>query len=131
MQRVRLQDLAVVHQAADLLGGRREGLRADYLVERLARREMVAHRADSAEPLHHDRHFPVGPSLDELLEGAKFDDVQPRLGDVTVRVEQQCHLAMALDARERFDHYAAQGTGRDGGFQCGFVHVVQSYRIRE
>jgi hypothetical protein len=40
---------------------------------------VVRHRADAAQPLHHHRHFPVRPALDELLEAAEFDDVQAHL----------------------------------------------------
>ena len=75
---------------------------------------MVADRADAAQPLHHHRHLPVGPALDEFLEAAEFDDVQPRLMDVVVLVQQQRDLAVALDARHRLDDDAAQvfGCGR-------------------
>jgi hypothetical protein len=41
VQRVRLQDLAVVHQPADLLGGRRQRGRADHRVHRLGGGEVV------------------------------------------------------------------------------------------
>ena len=103
--------------------------RADDLVERLAGREVVADRADAAEALHHDRHFPVGPALDELLERAELDDVQARLLDVAVFVEQQRDLAVALDARQRFDHHAAQAFGVGGGLERR-LRSCQSYRIR-
>jgi hypothetical protein len=122
VQRVRLQDLPVVHQAADLLGRGRELRRAHHLVERLAGREVVADRADAAQPLHHHRHFPVRPTLDELLERAELDDVQARLLDVVVLVHQQRDLAVALDARQRLDHHAAQLLGVGGGFQRERAH---------
>jgi hypothetical protein len=63
----------------------------------------MAHRTDAAQPLHHHWHFPVRPALDEFLESAEFDDVQPCLLDVTLLVEQQRHLAVAFHARERLD----------------------------
>jgi hypothetical protein len=97
MQGMRLQDLAVMHQAAQLLGARRQPLCADHAVERLGRRQMVRHRADAAQPLHHHRHFPVRPTLDELLEAAEFDDVQAHLLHLIVLVEQQGNLAVPLD----------------------------------
>jgi HAMP domain-containing protein len=122
VQRVRLQDLPVVHQAADLLGRGRKLRRADHLVERLAGREVVAHRADAAQPLHHHRHFPVRPALDELLERAELDDVQARLLDVVVLVHQQRDLAVALDARQRLDHDSAQLLGVGGGLQRKRAH---------
>ena len=40
---------------------------------------MVRHRADAAQALHHHRHFPVWPALDEFLEAAELDDVQAHL----------------------------------------------------
>jgi hypothetical protein len=40
---------------------------------------VVAHRADAAQALHHHRQLPEGPALDEALEAAELDDVQPRL----------------------------------------------------
>ena len=117
VQGVRLQDLAVVHQPADLLGGRRELRGADDRVERLRRREVVAHRADAAQPLDHHRHFPVRAALDELLEAAKLDDVQPHLVHALLLVEEQRHLAVALDARDRVDRHAAEVLRVGGRFQ--------------
>jgi hypothetical protein len=114
VQRVRLHDLAVVHQAADLLGASSNGLRADHQVERLGGRELVRHRADTAQALHHDRHLPVGASLDELLEPAELDDVQAHLLHPVVFVEQDRHLAVPLDARHRVDGDATQAL-RGGG----------------
>ena len=79
VQGVRLEDLPVVHQPAHLLGRRRELLAADDAVHRLGRRQVVADRADAAQPLHQDRHLPEGPALDEALEAAELDDVQAGL----------------------------------------------------
>ena len=79
VQGMGLQGLPVVHQAAHLLGAGGDRRGADDAVARLGRRQVVAHRADAAQALHQHRHFPVGPALDELLEAAELDDVQPRL----------------------------------------------------
>ena len=79
VQRVRLEHLAVVHEPAHLLGRGRELLAADDPVHRLGGGEVVADRADAAEPLDEHGHFPEGPALDEPLEAAELDDVQPRL----------------------------------------------------
>ena len=68
---------------------------------------MVAHGADAAEPLHHDRHFPVRAALDEFLEATEFDDVQAHLVHLVVIVEQDRDLAMALDPRHGIDGDAA------------------------
>ena len=119
MQRVRLQYLAVVHQPAQFLRGGGELVRADDLIERLGRGKMVRYRADAAQPLHHHRHFPIRPALDELLETTEFHDVQARLLDVILFIQQQGDLAVAFNARDRVDGDAAQAF-RVG---CGFkVH---------
>ena len=86
MQRMRLQDLAEMQQPAHFFGGGRELLHADQLVHRLCRRELMADRADAAQPLHEEWHFPIGTSLNEFLETAEFDDVETRLVDVILRV---------------------------------------------
>ena len=116
VQRVRLQDLPVVDQAAHPVGGRGQLGRADDHVHRLGRREMMRDRADAAQALHEDRHLPVRPPLDEFLEAAEFDDVQARLPYVIVLVQQQRHLAVPLDPAHRFDHDAPQS-----GFTGGIV----------
>ena len=59
VQRVRLDDLPVVQQPAQLLRRRRQGPEARDEVHRLGRGEQMADRADAAQPLHGDRHFPV------------------------------------------------------------------------
>jgi hypothetical protein len=119
MQGVRLQDLAVVHQAAQLLGTRRQFLGADDVVERLGRRKVMRDRADAAQPLHHHRHFPIRAPLDELLETTEFDDVQANLLHLVVGVEQQRDLAVPFDARHRIDGHPAQRAGfGGGGFEC-------------
>jgi len=115
VQRVRLQDLAVVHQAAHLVRGRGHLGSADDEVERLARGEVVRDRADAAQTLHHHRHFPVRPALDEALEAAELDDMQAHLMHLVVLVEQDGDLAVALDARHGVDGDAAQVLAGDGG----------------
>jgi hypothetical protein len=46
---------------------------------------------------------------------------QPHLLDATLLVQQQRHLAVALDARQRVDRHPAQVPGMAGGFEGG-VH---------
>ena len=84
MQRVRLQGLAVVHQATDLLGCRCQLCGADQHVGGLGCGKVVADRADAAEALYQYRQFPVGSALDKFFEAPEFDDVQPCLLDVQV-----------------------------------------------
>ena len=128
MQRVRLQYLAVMHQPAHLLGARRR--RADDMIERLGGGDLVRHRADAAQPLHHDRRFPIGASLNEFLEAAKFDDVQTRLMNTAIVVQQQSDLAMTLDARNRIDGDAPQISRIGGCFQIE-SHGVASRLVRK
>ena len=52
------------------------------------------------EALDHDRHFPVGPALDEFLEAAEFDDMQAHLMHFVLVVGEDGLLAVALDSRE-------------------------------
>jgi len=117
MHGMRLQGLAVVHQPADLLGGRRNFLGADQLIHGLCCGQMVADRADAAQPLHQHRHLPVGPTLDEFLETAKFDDVQPCLANAMILVHQQRHLAVPFDPAQRIDGDPAQILRPSGRFQ--------------
>ena len=126
VQRVRLEHLAVVHQPAHLLGRRRQLLGADDDVERLGRRQMVRHRADAAQALDHDRHFPVRPALDEFFEAAEFDDMQANLMHFVLLVKQEGHLAVAFDAGNRVNRHAAQGFGVLGGFQLVGHDLVAS-----
>ena len=53
------------------------------------------------------------------LEAAELDDVQPHLLHALHVVEQDGHLAMALDARDGVDGHASQ-TLRDSGAGGGF-----------
>ncbi len=128
VQGVRLQDLAVVHQAADLFRGRRQLLDAQHHVQRLRCGEVVRDRADAAQALHHDRHFPVGAALDELFEAAEFDDVQAHLLHLVVVVEQDGDLAVALDARHGIDGDAAQLFGVRWRFRVRMAWRTSCYQ---
>ena len=75
MQGMRLHHLAIVHQSPQLFGTDRDGLRTNDVVERLGGRQMVRNRTDSAQTLHHHRHFPVRATFNEFLEAAKLDNV--------------------------------------------------------
>ncbi len=105
VQGVGLEHLAVVHQAAHLLGRRRELARpgADDDVHGLGRGQVVADRADAAEPLDEDRGLPVGAALDEALEAAELDDVEAGLGHLAGVVEADGDLAVAFDPGDGFD----------------------------
>ena len=115
MQRVRLQHLAEMQQAAKFGCSRSKLIHADDLVDRFRCRQLMADRADAAQALHKKRHFPERATLDEFLETAEFNDMKSRLDDVIVIVDQQCDLAVSFDARDWIDGDAAGG-GRRGGF---------------
>ncbi len=110
---MRLHHLAVVHQAADLVGRGCDGQRAHHPIKRFRCRQVVRHRADAAQALHHDRHFPVGSAFNEFLETAELDDVQPHLLHMVLGVEQDRHLAMAFNPRDRVNGDPAQALGHD------------------
>ena len=57
-------------------------------------------RADAAEALHDDRDLPHEPSPDEAFEAPELDDMQPRLVHISVGIEMDRHLAVALDPRD-------------------------------
>jgi len=66
----------------------------------------VADVADAAQALHHHRHFPEGPALDEFLEAAEFHDVELRIGDVARVIQKDADLGVALDAGHRINNDA-------------------------
>jgi hypothetical protein len=123
VQRVRLHDLSVMQEPAQLLGRRRERAKAGDEIHRLGRGEKVADRADAAETLHRDRDLPVGPAADEDLEAAKLDDMEADLMDAILVVEQDRHLAVALDAGDRLGRDPAELLGRLGGFEVKHVNA--------
>jgi hypothetical protein len=94
---VRLEDLAVVEEAAEADGPVRD-LDGEELVPRLGRGEHVAHRADAADPGGDARHLADGPPLAELLEAAELDDVEPGVGNLPLVVQEEGDLGVALDA---------------------------------
>ena len=103
VERVRLQHLAVVHQAPHLVGRGRHLVHARDDIHRLGGAQMMADRADAAETLDDDGDFPIHPALDEALAPPELDDVKARLFDFAGFIEPDGHLAMALHPRDRID----------------------------
>ena len=64
---------------------------------------MVTDEADSADPLHQHRRLPEWVALNELLEAAELDDMQPGVDDVVVVVEVHGDLAVSLDPGDGID----------------------------
>ena len=91
-QRMRLDDLAAMHDLAQLRRGRRNAHAHDR-VAGLGRGEQVADRADAADARGDRRHLVERPALAELLEAAQLRDVERRVGDLAVVVEMDRDLA--------------------------------------
>ncbi len=103
IQRVRLQHLTVMHQPPELFRRGCQQVHAGYHVHRLAGTEMMAHRTDTTQTLDDDWNFPVQPPLDESLEPAKLDNVEPSLFDLAGLIQPNGDLAVTFDARDRVD----------------------------
>jgi hypothetical protein len=73
------------------------------LIDCLGRCQVVTDWADAAQALYGHRYFPIRPALDEFLEAAKFNDVQPRLADVVIAIRQKCDLAVTFNPTQRID----------------------------
>ena len=78
-------------------------------------------RADAAQALDEHGHFPERAPLHEFLEAAELDDVQTRLPDMIVLVEEQRHLAVAFDPADGLDDDASQ-RNLGGSFGLGCQH---------
>ena len=101
-QRMALDDLAEVHQPAQLVGGGRDVDGHDG-VAGLGRGEQVADGADAADARGDAGHFAVGPAFAELLESAEFHDVEDGVGHVARVVHENADLGVALDAGDGVD----------------------------
>jgi hypothetical protein len=97
-----------MHQPAQLLGGWRQSVGTDHLVHCLGRGEMVADRANAAQPLDDNRDFPVHPAADEAFKAAELNDVETRFIDFAGLVQANGHFAVAFDASDRIDHDLAR-----------------------
>jgi hypothetical protein len=105
MQGMGLEHLAVVHEPAHFLSRWREpfGPDPDDDVHGLGRGQVMADRANAAEPLDEDRGLPIGPALNEALEAAELDDVETGLGHFPGVIEKDGDLAVAFHPGDRFD----------------------------
>jgi hypothetical protein len=77
----------------------------------------MADGANATEALHRDRNFPIGPPLDENLETTELDNMQAHLMHLIMIVEQNGHLAVALDSRNRIDGDTSEILAARGGFE--------------
>jgi hypothetical protein len=88
MQGMGLEELPIVHQSPNLLRSGRKLVYARHHIHRLSGRQMMAHRANTAQTLDEDRSFPIGSALYEALEPPELYDVKPSLLDLILVVEQ-------------------------------------------
>ncbi len=102
-QGVTLDDLAPVHQPAQLCRGGRN-VDAEDGVTCLGRRQQVADRADAANAGGDAGHFPEGAAFAELLEAAKFGDVEAGVLDLAAVVQHDRDLGMALNSGYGIDY---------------------------
>ncbi len=106
-QRVALDDLAPVHQPAQLLGARRDA-HAQDVVAGFGGGQDVADRADAADARGDAGHLPEAAPDAELLEAAELNDVKTRVCHLAVIAQHERDLGVALDA----------GYGIDGDCSC-------------
>ena len=105
MRGMGLQHLSEMEQATQFQSCRREFRDTGQHIYGLARRQMVANRANTTQSLYHNRYFPVGSSLYELLEPPEFDHMKACLPNVVIFIDQQGHLSMTLHPAQWFqDH---------------------------
>jgi hypothetical protein len=92
---------------------------ADQLVNGLGCRQMMADRANAAEPLDQNGDFPVGAALDETLESPKFDNVESGLLYPVILIQEERHFAVTLHPGDRINDHAAKPLGLGGCFWNG------------
>ena len=95
-QGMRLQDLPVVHQAAQQRRHRRD-LDAEQGVAGLGARQHVAHGADAADARHQRRHLVERPAFADLLEAPKLHHVELRRIHLPAVVQVDGDLGVAFD----------------------------------
>ena len=101
-QRVTLDELAEIHQAAELVGGGRDA-HGHEGVAGFRRSKRMAHRTDAADALRDAGHLGVRPAFAEFLEAAKFHDVKLGVGDVAGVVHENADFGVALNAGHGVD----------------------------
>src|ERR1035441_5626187 len=96
-QGMALDDLAEVHQPAQLVRGGRDVDGHDG-VTRLGRREQMADGADAADARGNAGHLAVGTALAELLEPAELNYVKLGVRHIAGVVHEYADLGVPLDA---------------------------------
>src|SRR5271165_5369876 len=126
VQGVRLQDLAVMHEPAHLVGGWRDLVDADHGVHGFRSGKVMAHRADAAEPLNNDRNLPEHAASDEPLEPAELDDMEACVIHLPGLVQPNGDLAVAFDAGDRIDHDLARSRACLDAVHDAAPHLARS-----
>ena len=104
-QRVGLQQLGVVHQAA-LQHGRARHLHSQERVAGLATGQHVAHRADAADARHQARHFMERASLAEFFEASELGYVELRRPHLARIVQIDGDLGVPFNSGHGMNHAA-------------------------
>ena len=104
VQGMGLVHLPVVHEPTHLLTRRGQLFGPDNPIHRLGGAKVVAHRADATKSLHQDRQLPKGTALNEAFETAKLDDMESRLFDAVVLIQEKGDFAVALYPCEGLDN---------------------------
>ena len=102
-QRVRLNDLTEVHQAAQLFCSRRNG-HGENRITSLGGRKQMADRTDAADAAGDAGHFTQRTAFTEFLEPAELHDVKLRVCDGSCVIQMDGDLGVALDAGHRVNN---------------------------
>ena len=111
MKGMGLQGLSQMQEPSKLFRCGGQTVDTDQLVNGLGCRQMMADRANAAEPLDQNGDFPVGAALDETLESPKFNNVEPGLLYPVILIQEQRHFAVTLHPGDRINDHAAKPLG--------------------
>jgi len=95
-QRMALDDLAEVHEAAQFIR-RRRNVNGHDGIPGLGGGQQMADRTNAADACRDAGHFCVRAALAKLLEAAELDDVELGVRDIAGVVQKDADLGVALD----------------------------------
>ena len=101
-ERMRLDELAEVEDAAQLCSGFRDGDR-QQLVAGLGRGERMADRADAAGAGRQRGHFEKRPAFDEFFKTSHLGDLEMGVMDLAGCIENQADSSMSFNAGDWLD----------------------------
>ncbi len=104
VQGMRLQHLAIMHQAPDFIGSDRHAGTNEHIAG-FGRCEVMADRTYAAHAFGEHRHFPEGAALDEFFEAAELDNMESGLFDISGITQREGNFTMAFYAGDRIYFY--------------------------